>query len=985
MSSSGINSINSGPLIIRTYLDNSVNNTYLLGKYDLPIPSNRVFVTSTNGLLAPSDNISVSSINVSSLNVNTTRISTAYLSTVFSINSTITFYNQVNIQNENATEIGPPSLNVIGPTILADQNAAADVVNSSVLTVWGQEPSDIITQNFTATDSYTITDPINTIQFQMIGAGGSAVNGNPVILTQNLPGYGGYIQGTLKVKQGDSLFFTIGQVGSQTSPSGGTSLIHISSGVSTLVAIVGAGGGNGFATGLISSSSGGGGGGGGTGAISGANSGGFTNGIANGTNGYDGLIYVNGVISSDTDGGQGGINIFGGDGGPPNGTDGEAATFVSPFTNLANGGLVVGGAGGSNTQKGGYGGGGYSGGGGGGASTVTSAGGGGGATFINFLQLSDRLIDIVSLSGQYLFENTISIFGAESYGTPTYQGFGTLSGYIPNQTIYTNGDIKCRVLKYDLLDPPVEGGGGGSSALWSLHPAINTVHMNDHSIVECSSIQVIGGGTDVSGNSIFRNQLSTLNQLTVTDGGASITGPSFYFKSTNPDSEDTFKLELTGANLLAYRSTVNTQSTTFLQNTGGGQLVLATSTPTIFINGSGAGSKNSYVGIGTNNPSYPLDINGITQISSLGQRYRFGTSTSSEGFAMTWNTARAQGTNGMTEIISAKGLGGGAAGGFDFFVGLGDNANPSQNDLAMRIAGDNKNISTFGGLAVTNSLYIDGSESAINFPTKLNIFPTNTGGSINIGTDNDPTLTFGSSGSNKIITMNGSASITKDLTATGGITTVGTLNATAINANTPSLTITATDTSTSGNLNVTGNLTVGGIIEHPDIPPVGAITMYGGLSQPPGWLMCNGDAVSRTQYSALFTVIGTRFGPGDTTTTFNVPNMQDRFPIGVGSNAIATIGGGTATLTEANLPSHRHGIIDVQHTHTASHNLEQNNTDPPNRTKISYEYDDAGDPSPMVITIASSFTGIVSTTNTGGGQSFNIVPSFLSLNYIIKW
>jgi hypothetical protein len=68
MSSSGINSINSGPLIIRTYLDNSVNNTYLLGKYDYPVSSNRVLITSTGGLLAPSDNITISTINVSTLN-----------------------------------------------------------------------------------------------------------------------------------------------------------------------------------------------------------------------------------------------------------------------------------------------------------------------------------------------------------------------------------------------------------------------------------------------------------------------------------------------------------------------------------------------------------------------------------------------------------------------------------------------------------------------------------------------------------------------------------------------------------------------------------------------------------------------------------------------------------------------------------------------------------------------------------------------------
>lgn len=70
MSSSGVDSVNSGPLIIRTYLDATANNTYVLGQYDRSIPPNRVLVTSTSGLLAPSDSIYVSSINVSTLNIN---------------------------------------------------------------------------------------------------------------------------------------------------------------------------------------------------------------------------------------------------------------------------------------------------------------------------------------------------------------------------------------------------------------------------------------------------------------------------------------------------------------------------------------------------------------------------------------------------------------------------------------------------------------------------------------------------------------------------------------------------------------------------------------------------------------------------------------------------------------------------------------------------------------------------------------------------
>ena len=68
MSSSGINAINSGPLIIRSYFGSSINNTYALGDNDIPISSNRVLVTSTNGLVTPSDNIYVSSITISSIN-----------------------------------------------------------------------------------------------------------------------------------------------------------------------------------------------------------------------------------------------------------------------------------------------------------------------------------------------------------------------------------------------------------------------------------------------------------------------------------------------------------------------------------------------------------------------------------------------------------------------------------------------------------------------------------------------------------------------------------------------------------------------------------------------------------------------------------------------------------------------------------------------------------------------------------------------------
>ncbi|HEY3273879.1 MAG TPA: phage tail protein [Methanocella sp.] len=66
-----------------------------------------------------------------------------------------------------------------------------------------------------------------------------------------------------------------------------------------------------------------------------------------------------------------------------------------------------------------------------------------------------------------------------------------------------------------------------------------------------------------------------------------------------------------------------------------------------------------------------------------------------------------------------------------------------------------------------------------------------------------------------------------------------------------------------------------------DIPSAGVIMMYGGTSPPSRWLECNGQAVSRTgQYAALFAAIGTNYGAGDGSTTFNVPEMRGEFPRG---------------------------------------------------------------------------------------------------------
>jgi microcystin-dependent protein len=124
----------------------------------------------------------------------------------------------------------------------------------------------------------------------------------------------------------------------------------------------------------------------------------------------------------------------------------------------------------------------------------------------------------------------------------------------------------------------------------------------------------------------------------------------------------------------------------------------------------------------------------------------------------------------------------------------------------------------------------------------------------------------------------------------------------------------------SGNATVTGNLTVTGTS---NVVPAGSLLMWPTGSAPSGYLLCNGAAVSRTTYAALFAVIGTTFGAGDTTTTFNLPDYRNRMPIGAGTTAALAGTGGSAdaiTVAHTHTFSATSGTMNsnTTHTHTAS-------------------------------------------------------------------
>lgn len=88
--------------------------------------------------------------------------------------------------------------------------------------------------------------------------------------------------------------------------------------------------------------------------------------------------------------------------------------------------------------------------------------------------------------------------------------------------------------------------------------------------------------------------------------------------------------------------------------------------------------------------------------------------------------------------------------------------------------------------------------------------------------------------------------------------------------------------------------------------PLGTINAFGGTTAPEGWLLCQGQAISRTEYADLFAVIGTNFGSGDGSTTFNLPDLRGEFLRGAGTNSHSDQGNGGAVGEHQNATVHMH-------------------------------------------------------------------------------
>jgi microcystin-dependent protein len=213
----------------------------------------------------------------------------------------------------------------------------------------------------------------------------------------------------------------------------------------------------------------------------------------------------------------------------------------------------------------------------------------------------------------------------------------------------------------------------------------------------------------------------------------------------------------------------------------------------------------------------------------------------------------------------------------------------------------------------------------------------------------------------------------------------------------------------------------------------GLVKMFPSSSAPAGWLIADGRAVSRTTYSQLFSVIGTTYGAGDGSTTFNLPDFRGRAPVGFNSgdgdfNSMGQTGGAkTHTLTSNEMPSHTHSQNSHSHggsisggahnhsitlnsggSHSTSHTLPsrisgsasgstRNVSANTTRLRVNLSAGTTGaagghshgmsiPPSHSGHTHSVSISGnTASNNNTGGGAAHNNLQPYIVMNFVIKF
>ena len=168
---------------------------------------------------------------------------------------------------------------------------------------------------------------------------------------------------------------------------------------------------------------------------------------------------------------------------------------------------------------------------------------------------------------------------------------------------------------------------------------------------------------------------------------------------------------------------------------------------------------------------------------------------------------------------------------------------------------------------------------------------------------------------------------------------------------------------------------------------IGEITMFAGNFAPRNWAFCDGRLLSVSQYTALFSILGTTYG-GDGRTTFGLPNLKGRTAVGEGTGPglttlrLGQIGGQeTETMTLANMPAHNHSVSA-----TLNSRAEAGDETSPNDGSLAIapataQVYHADGPSANSTMNAGTITA--SSSNTGSGDPFDNRDPYLSVQYII--
>lgn len=219
-----------------------------------------------------------------------------------------------------------------------------------------------------------------------------------------------------------------------------------------------------------------------------------------------------------------------------------------------------------------------------------------------------------------------------------------------------------------------------------------------------------------------------------------------------------------------------------------------------------------------------------------------------------------------------------------------------------------------------------------------------------------------------------------------------TISAGNLTGNLPALNGSALTSLTAGNLTGTLPAIDGASLTGIEGVNTGLIIPYGKDETPTGFLACDGSAVSRSTYSALFAIIGTTWGTGDGSSTFNVPDLQDKAPLGKSSSKAHASTGGAETVT----PSGSVSVSVNNHTLSTSqmpshnHNRTSNWTDDWGAgNNVNFVGGDQNRSPGSGVNTAMPNSGSSSSHSHGSsasfsGSSLSVLQPYVALKYIIK-